>query len=166
MVLQPPSSSSNDPPPHYQQLSRGYGFVTYINKEDSLRCKEALNNKYVFPSKAICFSPSGLPTQRKPVQIREAIQNYAEMVAERREVARKKKEMEDSVDAETKLFIGMISKEVDEQVRSTVTRKAMGWRFNCEGLIDRSFLTNVPNRSQCPTFVSRVSAIFSATSAT
>ncbi|GMH50716.1 hypothetical protein TL16_g00846 [Triparma laevis f. inornata] len=115
MGLQPPSSSSNDPPPHYQQLSRGYGFVTYINKEDSLHCKEALNNKYVFPSKAICFSPSGLPTQRKPVQIREAIQNYAEMVAERREVARKKKEMEDSVDAETKLFIGMISKEVDEQ---------------------------------------------------
>ena len=74
----------------YQQLSRGYGFVTYINKEDSLRCKEELNNKFVFPSNAVCFSPSGLPTQRKPIQIREAIQNYAEMVAERREVARKK----------------------------------------------------------------------------
>ncbi|GMH60793.1 hypothetical protein TrST_g10598 [Triparma strigata] len=99
----------------YQQLSRGYGFVTYINKEDSLRCKEELNNKFVFPSNAVCFSPSGLPTQRKPIQIREAIQNYAEMVAERREVARKKKEAEDTIDAETKLFIGMISKEVDEQ---------------------------------------------------
>jgi len=74
--------------PGYQQLSRGYGFVTYLNLSDSLRCKETLNNKYIFPSNSVCYSPSGQPTQRKPVQIREAIENYAEMVAEKREEVR------------------------------------------------------------------------------
>lgn len=108
------SGEKNERDQGYQQLSRGYGFVTYMNREDSLRCKEALNNKYVFPSSTVCYSPSGQPTQRKPVQIREAIENYAEMVAEKREEAKKKKKVEESLDAETKLFVGMISKNVDE----------------------------------------------------
>jgi RNA recognition motif-containing protein len=36
------------------------------------------------------------------------------MVAEKREEAKKKKKVEESLDAETKLFVGMISKNVDE----------------------------------------------------
>ena len=89
--------------------------MTYISKADSLLCKQTLNNKYTFPSTAVCYSSSGLPTARKPVQIREAIQNYAEMVTRKREYAKKKKEIDDVLDAETKLFIGMISRDVDEQ---------------------------------------------------
>ncbi|GMI20973.1 hypothetical protein TeGR_g4368, partial [Tetraparma gracilis] len=76
----------------FQQLSRGYGFVTFIDSLSALACKEALNNAYIFKSQAICYSPSGQPTSRKPVQIREAIENYAEMVAKKREQAKIAKE--------------------------------------------------------------------------
>jgi CUG-BP- and ETR3-like factor len=106
------SNSKNQP---FQQLSRGYGFVTFIDSLSAFACKEALNNRYIFKSQAICYSPSGQPTSRKPVQIREAIENYAEIVAKKRELAKVAKENKEILDAETKLFIGMLSKDVDEK---------------------------------------------------
>ncbi len=101
-------------PPPFQQLSRGYGFVTFIEEAGAKACKEMLNNRFIFKSSAVCYSPSGQPTPRKPVQIREAIENYAEIVADKREKAKKQKEGREAADAETKLFIGMLSKNVDE----------------------------------------------------
>ena len=106
------SNNANQP---FQQLSRGYGFVTFIDSLSAFACKEALNNRYIFKSNAVCYSPSGQPTSRKPVQIREAIENYAEMVAKKREMAKVAKENKEIADAETKLFIGMLSKDVDEK---------------------------------------------------
>lgn len=75
-----------------------------------------MHEKYKFPSKAVCYSASGHPTQQKPLQIREAIENYGEMVAEKRKEAKKNKEkiIESTSVVGTKLFIGMISRDIDE----------------------------------------------------